>query len=132
MLKRTLIVLCITVAMVAAVEPFQTVHGIIMTQAQWLMMNSSDNQMLSSEAQEGRGNSFLGALKAPFKAIGRLFGGKKNRVKLERISEKDAQRFESVPGVQTTNTTPAAEVSSNGNTADVTGMATTGNSADAL
>ncbi|HZE63212.1 MAG TPA: tetratricopeptide repeat protein [Pyrinomonadaceae bacterium] len=135
MLKRTLIVLCITVAMVAAVEPFQTVHGIIMTQAQWLMMNSSDNQMLSSEAQEGRGNSFLGALKAPFKAIGRLFGGgKKNRVKLERISEKDAQRFESVPGVQTTNTTPAAEVSSNGNTPGSSGMATTGatNSADAL
>lgn len=133
MLKRILIIMFLTVSLVVALEPVRTVQGIIMTQTQWLMMNSSDNQMLSSQAQEGRGNSFLGVLKAPFKALGRLFGGgKKNRVKLERISEKDAQRFESVPGVQTTNTTSAAEVSSNGNAAGSTGMATTGNSAETL
>jgi Flp pilus assembly protein TadD len=135
MLKRTLIILSLTIAMAVAILPLQTVHGIIMTPSQWLMMNSSDNSMLPNQVQEGRGNGFLGALKAPFKAIGKLFGhGKKNKVKLERISEKDAKRFESSPAVQTTNTTPAAPVSSNGNAADSSGMATTGEktSANAL
>jgi hypothetical protein len=98
MLKRTLIILSLTIALVVAIQPLQTVHGIIMTSSQWLTMYSIDDSMLSSQAQEGRGNGFLGALKAPFKAIGRLFGGgKKNKVKLERISEKDAKKFESKP-----------------------------------
>jgi Flp pilus assembly protein TadD len=135
MLKRTLIILSLTLAMAVAILPLQTVHGIIMTPSQWLLMNSSDNSMLTNQVQEGRGNGFLGALKAPFKAIGKLFGhGKKNKVKLERISEKDAKRFESSPAVQTTNTTPTAPVSSNGNAADSSGMATTGEktSANAL
>jgi Flp pilus assembly protein TadD len=135
MLKRTLIIASLTLALVVAIQPLQTVHAIIMTPSQWLMMNSSDNSMISSQVQEGRGNGFLGALKAPFKAIGKLFGrGKKNKVKLERISEKDAKQFEGVPGVQTTNTTLVAQVSSNGNAADSSGMATTGEQtlADAL
>jgi Flp pilus assembly protein TadD len=134
-MKRILVILSLTIAIVVAVKPLQTVHGIIMTQSQWLMMNSSDNQMLSDQVQEGSGNRFIGALKAPFKAIGRLFGGgKKNKVKLERISEKDAKQFESVPGVQTTNTTQIAEASSKGNAANSSGMATNGtnNAADAL
>ena len=127
MLKRTLIILSLTIAVVVASEPLQTVHGIIMTPSQWLMMNTSDNSMLPNQVQEGSGNGFLGALKAPFKAIGRLFGGgKKNKVKLERISEKDAKKFESAPGVQTTNNTPVPAVSSQGNRTDVSGMTTTG------
>jgi Flp pilus assembly protein TadD len=127
MLKRTLLVLSLTITMAFATVPLQTVHGIIMTQSQWLMMNSSDDSILSSQVQEGRGNGFLGALKAPFKAIGRLFRrGKKNKVKLERISEKDAKQFESVPGVQTTNTTQVAEAGSNGNATGSSGMATNG------
>jgi len=127
MLKRTLIILSLTIAVVVASEPLQTVHGIIMTPSQWLMMNTSDNSMLPNQVQEGSGNGFLGALKAPFKAIGKLFGGgKKNKVKLERISEKDAKKFESAPGVQTTNNTPVPAVSSQGNRTDVSGMTTTG------
>ncbi len=127
MLKRTLIILSLTIAMVIAIQPLQTVHGIIMTPSQWLMMNTSDNSMLPNQVQEGSGNGFLGALKAPFKAIGKLFGGgKKNKVKLERISEKDAKKFESAPGVQTTNNTPVPAVSSQGNGTDVSGMTTTG------
>jgi Flp pilus assembly protein TadD len=135
MLKRMLIIASLIIAMVVAIQPLQTVHGIIMTQSQWLMMNSSDNQMLSDQVQEGSGSRFIGALKAPFKALGRLFGGgKKDKVKLERISEKDAKQFESVPGVQTTNTTQIADASSKGNAADSSGMATNGtnNAADAL
>jgi Flp pilus assembly protein TadD len=135
MLKRTLIILSLTIAMVVAIQPLQTVHGIIMTSSQWLTMYSVDDSMLSSQAQEGSGNGFLGALKAPFKAIGKLFGGgKKNKVKLERISEKDAKKFESAPAVQTTNTTLAPAVSPQGNATDASGMTTTGQktSADTL
>jgi Flp pilus assembly protein TadD len=95
-------------------------------------MNASDDSMLSAQVQEGRGNGFLGALKSPFKALGRLFGGGKNKkVKLERISEKDVKKFESAHG-QMTSTAPATPVSSN--STESSGMTTTGEktSADAL
>ena len=113
MLKRTLIVLSLAVAIVFAAEPLQTVHGILLTNAEWLAMNTATTTVVNGRQQEeGRGNGFLRALKAPFKAIGRLFGRrKKDDNKLERISEKDAKRFESVPGVQVTRTTGATEVS---------------------
>src|SRR6185503_7257979 len=97
-------------------------------------MNSSDNSMLSAQVQQGHESCFLGTLKAPFRAIGKLFGGgKKNKVKLERISEKDVKNFESSPAVQTTNNTtvPAA---SQGEPTSVPGRAVSGQktSADAL
>ena len=135
MLKRTLIVLAMTMAIVIVAEPLQTVHGIVMTQAEYLAMNAVDTPAAGSESREGRGNGFLRALKAPFKAIGRLFGrGKKNDNKLERISEKDAKRFTSAPAVEVNKTSPAAEVSSSGNTTESPGLVTTAstNPADAL
>ena len=137
MLKRTLIVLALTMAIVIAAEPVQTVHGIILTDAEWLVMNSASTPATTPAAvtgqnQEGQGNGFLRALKAPFKAIGRLFGrGKKDNNKLERISEKDVKRFESAPAVQTSKTTPASEVSSSGNATESSGIAsTTANNGD--
>ena len=43
-----------------------------------------------------KGNGFVRALGAPFRAIGRLFGGgKKNDQQARRISNKDAEKFES-------------------------------------
>jgi len=115
MLKRTLVVLSLTMAIVFASEPLQAVHGIIMTDAEWLAMDRTDAAAASDQKSEGRGNAFVRALKAPFKAIGRLFGRKKkDDNQLSRISEKDAKRFESVPGVQRNETKPAPEVSSAG------------------
>src|SRR5258708_6642185 len=56
-----------------------------------------------------RGNGFLRALKAPFRAIGRMFRrGTKNNSKIQRISEKDIKNFESHPA----NATPAGTVAS--------------------
>src|SRR5690242_16844550 len=40
------------------------------------------------------GNKVVKVLAAPFKAIGKLFGGDDN--KIHRMTEKDAERFESV------------------------------------
>jgi Tfp pilus assembly protein PilF len=42
------------------------------------------------------GNKVVKVLAAPFKAFGRLFGGGDKPNKIERMTEKDAERFESV------------------------------------
>ena len=42
------------------------------------------------------GNKVVKVLAAPFKAFGRLFGGGDKENKIERMTEKDAERFESV------------------------------------
>lgn len=85
MLKRICIVLAISLALVVASEPVLTVHGVMMTDAE-----------VAATAKSNGGNSVVRVLKAPFKAIGRLFGiGRKDDNKLRRMSEKDAEKFES-------------------------------------
>jgi Flp pilus assembly protein TadD len=118
MLKRTLIILSLTVSMLIAVQPFQTVHGIIMTHAEWMGLNSGETpEADNGHKQQARDNSFVRALKAPFKAIGRLFGRGKKDNKLERISEKDIRRFESAPVNQVKDAT-VEQPGARGNPAD--------------
>lgn len=51
--------------------------------------------------EKKRGNSFFRAIKAPFKAIGRLFGGgKDDDDKPRRLSRKDVEKFESAAVVR--------------------------------
>jgi hypothetical protein len=74
MLKRTLIVFAMALALVVVAQPVQRVHGIIMTESEWLAMNTiAAPAVAGSNGQkaEGQGNGFLRAFKAPFKAIGR-------------------------------------------------------------
>ena len=40
MMKRTLIILSMTIALVVAAEPLQTVHGVVLTGAEWLATNT--------------------------------------------------------------------------------------------
>jgi Flp pilus assembly protein TadD len=47
-------------------------------------------------AHEKKGGGLLRVLKAPFKAVGRLFGKGDDGTKLARMTEKDAAHFESV------------------------------------
>lgn len=122
MLKRICIVLAISLAFIVAAEPANTVHGILMTPAEVEMVNSTaaDSSNSSATTKDNGGNGFVRVLKAPFKAIGRLFGfGRKDNNKLQRMSEKDAKKFESsaltrvvdariAPDQQTT-TRPAAD-----------------------
>ena len=116
MLKRTLIILFMTVALVVAVEPLQKVEGVVLTGTEWLDANTVETSISDGQKVEGQGNSFLRALGAPFRAIGRLFGKKKKDPnKLERISEKDAKRFESTPAVQVSKTTTVPEAGPNAN-----------------
>jgi Flp pilus assembly protein TadD len=88
-----------------AVQPLQSVHGIILSRLELATISAPDTP---GSANSGQGNGFLRALKAPFKAIGRLFGGgKKNPNKLERISAKDVKKFESAPANRVDNPAPA-------------------------
>ncbi|HEV2860805.1 MAG TPA: tetratricopeptide repeat protein [Pyrinomonadaceae bacterium] len=52
----------------------------------------------AAEAPKKKGNRFMRMLKSPFKAVGKLIGGKDEGgdSKLARMTEKDADRFESV------------------------------------
>jgi Flp pilus assembly protein TadD len=110
MLKSPIRILLLTVALVFAVEPLQSVHGIILSQVELATLNTPDTPVVSSrEKQQSKGNGFLRALKAPFRAIGRLFRrGKNDENKLQRISQKDIKKFESAPANRIDNSAPVA------------------------
>src|SRR5688572_11362524 len=96
MLKRTLTILSLALAMIIAVEPMQTVHGVVMTHAERVALEAADSDAKNQTKLEN-GGGFAKALGAPFRAIGRLFGGgKKKKNRVERITEKDIKKFESV------------------------------------
>lgn len=110
MLKRMLIVLTMSVALIVAIEPLQSVQGVILSPAEVARMEAA-NVAAPRGGQSDGGNSFVRALKAPFRAIGRLFGRGKNDNKLQRISQKDIKKFESATANQTnvTNATNVAQ-----------------------
>src|SRR5687768_10138997 len=99
MLKRTLIVLPLTFALIVFVQPLQSVHSVLMTETELAMLDAMDAAATEYDTKrKSGGNSFIRALKAPFKALGRLFGGgKKNENRLQRLSEKDVKDFQSAP-----------------------------------
>src|SRR5688500_1038224 len=101
MLKRTLIVVTLTLALVTTALPVQSVHSVLMSETDLAILNAKDASAREGASatefateyernQTREGNSFVRALKAPFKALGRLFGGgKKKENRIERMSEKD-------------------------------------------
>src|ERR1051326_8301848 len=94
MVKRSFIVIALTLVLATSAVPLRSVHGVLMTPAEVAMLDAASNDAAGSES---KGNPVVRVLKAPFKAIGRLFGfGKKDNNKLERLSKKDVKKFESV------------------------------------
>lgn len=111
-MKHTLIGLALLIGFLLAVEPLRPVQGIVMTEAEVSMLNVGDGAATEGVKPEQRGNAFVRALKAPFKAIGRLFRrGKKTDSKITRISEKDAQNFESAKIARINDSRPEKESS---------------------
>src|SRR5215207_5626004 len=51
---------------------------------------------VAAEPKKKKGSRFGRFFKAPFKAVGRLFGGGDDDRKLARMTEQDAERFETV------------------------------------
>jgi len=80
--------------------------GTALAQDEMGTSSKSDNTNVPAKR---KGNAFGNALKSPFKALGRLFGGGKGN-KLQRLSEKDVKKFESVGAVRIVDArTPVAE-----------------------
>jgi Tfp pilus assembly protein PilF len=94
MAKRSLIVFALTLVLVTSAVPVRRVHGVLMTPDEVAMLDAASRD---ADGQSKGDNTFVKVLKAPFKAIGRLFGaGKKDDDKLQRLSRKDVKKFESV------------------------------------
>ncbi len=111
MLKSPIRILLLTVTLIFAVQPLQSVHGILLSKLDLATIDAPDTPA-SSNRENGQGKGLLSALKAPFKAIGRLFGGgKKNPNKIERISAKDIKKFESAQANRVDNPTPVTSAS---------------------
>lgn len=95
-LKRTLLVLFLAASLVFGVSGLRSAQTIVLTDKEVATLNQADGLTEVGANSSGRGNSLLRVLKAPFKAIGRLFGrGKRDDNKLHRLSQKDVKHFES-------------------------------------
>jgi Tfp pilus assembly protein PilF len=93
MAKRSLIVFALTLVLITSAVPVPRVHGVLMTPEEVAMLDAASRD----GDQSKRDNTFVRVLKAPVKAIGRLFGfGKKDDDKLQRLSRKDVKKFESI------------------------------------
>ena len=97
MVKRSIIVVALTLVLVTSAVPVRNVHGVLMTPQEVAMLDAASKKD-ADDGQSKHDNTFVRVLKAPFKAVGRLFGfgGKKDDAKLERLSRKDVKKFESV------------------------------------
>jgi len=95
MFKRSLIVGLLALVLVTSAVPTPPVQGVLMTPEEVAMLDAASNDV--ADGQSKGDNTFVRVLKAPFKAIGRLFGvGKKNDDKPQRLSRKDVKKFETV------------------------------------
>jgi Flp pilus assembly protein TadD len=112
MLRRTLIILSFVTAFIVVSEPMRSVQGILMTDAEFAMVNTTNGPEAGIQSG-GEGNRFVRALKAPFKALGRLFGrgGKKDDNKFHRLTQKDVKKFETAKLTRITDATMVAAVS---------------------
>lgn len=101
MFKRLAVALAVMLALMVALD---SQHRIVLSN-----VLSDSEVMVLSETTEGEpqqrletkkkdGNGFVKVVTFPFRAVGRLFGAgrKKDDTKLEKMSKKDAKRFESV------------------------------------
>ena len=93
MFKRTVIVLSLLVLVTSAMS-VPKVRSVLMTPDEEVMLETASQDAQKAESKSG--NKFVSVLKAPFKAIGRLFGAGKDDKKLQRLSRKDIEKFEAV------------------------------------
>jgi len=95
MLKRSLVVASLTLVLVISAVPTRPVQGVLMTPEEVAMLDAAS--LDAKDNQSKSDNAFVRVLKAPFKAIGRIFGiGGKDDSKPQRLSRKDVKKFESV------------------------------------
>lgn len=123
MVKRSLVVVAVTLALVTSAVPVRRVSGVLMTPDEVAKLDAASRD--AEDQAKKRDNTFVRVLKAPIKAIGRLFGvGKDDDGKPQRLSRKDVKKFESVGAAKVVDArttgfeTPAAGASENITAAD--------------
>lgn len=96
MFKRLTIVLVFTLALMIAVDSqLHTVLSNVLSQHEIMLLSETDAETQELGAKKDGGNRLVKVVTFPFKAVGRLFGGKKDDNKLQRLSKKDVKKFES-------------------------------------
>lgn len=104
MLKRLMIILSLAALFVVMAEPRRATNSMLMTDAEIAAAEANDaNKAEDSAKTDGKGNVFVRVFKAPFKAVGRLFGcckKKEDDNKFHRLTEKDVKQFKSAPSTR--------------------------------
>lgn len=104
MKKRTLIAICLAFTLtlgVTALWSAQTTGRDGDTDANII----SDSGAQTGKAEKKNGNKLARLFGAPLRAVGRLFGHGRDDNKLERMTEKDAAKFESVGAARVNDST---------------------------
>lgn len=101
MFKRLAVALAVMLALMVALDSQnRIVLSSVLSDSEFMVLSETTDaeqtQEQEPETKKGNGNRFVKVVTFPFKAVGRLFGGgKKNENKLERLSKKDVENFES-------------------------------------
>jgi Flp pilus assembly protein TadD len=61
------------------------------------IIDANGSPVGQSKEDKKSGNKFARIIKAPFKAISKLFGGSRDENRMRRLNEKDVAKFESAP-----------------------------------
>ncbi len=105
MFKRLAVALAIMLALMVALDSQHRIalSNVLSDSEVMVLSETTEGETTEGEPQQleikkKNGNRFVKVVTFPFKAVGRLFGagGKKDDTKLERMSAKDAKKFESV------------------------------------
>jgi Flp pilus assembly protein TadD len=110
MLKRLMIILSLVALFVVMAEPRHS-NSMLMTDSEIAALDAAEAGAVEDNMKtENKGNVFVRAIKAPFKAVGRLFGcckKKEDDNKFHRLTEKDVKQFKSAPSTRLIGVTEA-------------------------
>ena len=116
MFKRLAVALAVMLALMVALDSHHsTVLSSVMSDSEIMVLSETTDAPETQELEQKKdgGNRFVKVVTFPFKAVGRLFGAgkKKDPNKLERLSKKDVEKFESagLTRVVDARTAPATE-----------------------
>jgi Flp pilus assembly protein TadD len=111
MIKRLMIILSLVALIVVMAEPRHATNSMLMTDAQIAALDAAEaGDAEDNMKTENKGNIFVRAIKAPFKAVGRLFGcckKKQDDNQFHRLTEKDVKQFKSAPSTRLIGVTEA-------------------------
>ena len=100
MFKRLAVALAVMLALMVALDSqHRTVISSVLDESEIMLLSETTDSTEPQELEPKKdgGNRLVKVVTFPFKAVGRLFGAgkKKDENKLERLSKKDVEKFES-------------------------------------